>query len=210
MKKKPLIIVGEIILVAGLTFLSWPISSIGITWVRLALVALLNLVIGISGFAAAGISNIDVDFEWRSWKQYLIGIGICLLLSLAIAWLPAMFGCSLVGTHEDLVGWKFAYNLFNYILIIGPAEEMVFRIYFEKSLIALFDGRRWAGIIASSALFGFWHLINGSWVQVAFTFAIGCVFGFAKEYIKDFHYPGIALCHGLYDFLNYIVRLTIL
>ena len=30
-----------------------------------------------------------------------------------------------------------------------------------------------------------------------------------KEYVKDMHYPGIALSHGLYDFLNYIVRLTV-
>jgi len=29
------------------------------------------------------------------------------------------------------------------------------------------------------------------------------------EYIKDLHYPGVSLAHGLYDFLLYAVRLTL-
>lgn len=73
----------------------------------------------------------------------------------------------------------------------------------------MFSKNRWIGVIIASALFGLWHLINGSFIQVLFTFGIGLVFGLTKEYIKDLHYTGIALSHGLYDFLNYIVTLTI-
>ena len=44
------------------------------------------------------------------------------------------------------------------------------------------------------------HILNGSLLTVAFTFGIGLIFGFAKEYIKDLHYPGVSLVHRLYDF----------
>ena len=38
---------------------------------------------------------------------------------------------------------------------------------------------------------------------------IGLVFGFAKYKIKDCGYVGVALAHGLYDFLNTVVRMFI-
>ena len=94
-------------------------------------------------------------------------------------------------------------------MIIGPVEELLFRVYYQETITSLFKTHQWVGVIIASAIFGLWHLINGSFIQVLLTFGIGCVFGFAKHYIKELHYPGVALSHGLYDFLNYIVRLTI-
>lgn len=58
-------------------------------------------------------------------------------------------------------------------------------------------------------MFGWWHLINGSLLQVAFTFGIGLVFGMCKYYIKNCKYLGLALGHGLYDFLNVVVRMFV-
>ena len=51
--------------------------------------------------------------------------------------------------------------------------------------------------------------INGSIMQVLFTFGIGLVFGTCRYLIKDCKYPGLALGHGLYDFLNEIVRIFV-
>ena len=64
-------------------------------------------------------------------------------------------------------------------------------------------------IILASMLFGIWHLINGSFFQVLFTFMIGSVFGFAKYFIKQYKYLGLSFTHGLYDFLNVIVRMFV-
>ena len=64
------------------------------------------------------------------------------------------------------------------------------------------------GIIAA-LLFGLWHIINGNIIQVLFTFGIGLVFGFSKYKIKNCGYVGVSLAHGLYDFLNTIVRMFI-
>lgn len=64
--------------------------------------------------------------------------------------------------------------------------------------------------LCSCLLFGLSHILNGSLLTVVFTFGIGLIFGFAKEYIKDLHYLGVSLVHRLYDFLLYVVRLTLI
>ena len=64
--------------------------------------------------------------------------------------------------------------------------------------------------LCSCLLFGLSHILNGLLLTVAFTFGIGLIFGFAKEYIKDLHYPGVSLDHRLHDFLLYVVRLTLI
>ena len=65
------------------------------------------------------------------------------------------------------------------------------------------------GVLTASFLFGLWHVINGNIMQVLFTFGIGLVFGFAKYKIKDCKYPGLAFGHGLYYFINTLVRMFV-
>ena len=43
-----------------------------------------------------------------------------------------------------------------------------------------------------------------------FTFGIGMVFGFTRYIFRSVKLPGIALCHGLYDFLNHVVRMFVI
>ena len=76
-------------------------------------------------------------------------------------------------------------------------------------MVCFFTSHKWIGVIAAAFMFGLWHLINGSIIQVLFTFGIGLVFGFSRYLINDMDYPGIALAHGLYDFMNTIVRMFI-
>lgn len=207
--KKYIILISEMIILMGLTFLSWTIPYISNLPLKIMFNIILNLLIGLSGYVSMKLSGLKIDFEWKNYKQYIISIIIALILSIIIAWIPALLGTSLVGNHEDFVLWHFVFYLFFYILIIGPVEELVFRVYFQKTFVSMFNKNKWIGVIIASLLFGAWHIINGSIIQAIFTFGIGLIFGMAKEYIKDVHYPGISLCHGLYDFLNYIVRLTI-
>ena len=66
------------------------------------------------------------------------------------------------------------------MLIIGPVEEFVFRVYLQDMFVSLFKKQKWIGVVVSSFLFGLWHIINDNIIQVLFTFCIGLVFGFAK------------------------------
>ena len=101
------------------------------------------------------------------------------------------------------------YELLFCLLIIGPVEELVFRVYLQDVLLGWFKKQPWLGVVIAAALFGTWHLINGSIVQGSFTFGIGLVFGCAKYKVKGCGYVSVAFGHGLYDFLNTLVRMFI-
>lgn len=210
MKKKVIILITSILLAVGCLVGGLYAAKIEIVWLRLTLNIICNLLIGLIAYIAIKLSGMKIDFEWKNYKQYLIGILICIILSFCIAWLPALLGYSLVGSKTNFVLWIFFFELLYFFLVIGPVEELFFRVYIQGFFVDLFKKHKWIGVIIASALFGLFHLLGGGWIQVAFTFGFGLVFGFAKQYIKDMHYPGISVCHGLYDFLSYVVRITVL
>ena len=167
-------------------------------------------------FKQLGISNADeltgikIGIELKNYLQFVIGLGIALTLSLCLAFIPAWCGHSLVGQHLDYNLGTLIYAFFFYLLVIGPVEELVFRVYYQETFILFFKKHKWIGVIIASALFGLWHRINGSFVQVLFTFGIGLVFGFAKYFIRQYKYLGLAFTHGLYDFLNVVVTMFVI
>jgi membrane protease YdiL (CAAX protease family) len=155
------------------------------------------------------LTDMKIEIDFRNKYQYLIGIAIALGLSVVIAVIPALCGFSLIGNHADFSWLVLIYDLFCYLLIIGPVEEFIFRVYLQDTFVSFFEKNKWLGIVIASLLFGLWHIINGSIIQVLFTFGIGLVFGFAKYRIKNCGYVGVAFGHGLYDFLNTLPRLYI-
>ncbi len=116
----------------------------------------------------------------------------------------------MIGHHVDFSWFALLYDFLFYLLVIGPVEEFVFRIYLQDALVSFFEKSKWLGVVIASFLFGLWHIINGNIIQVLFTFGIGLVFGFSKYKIKECGYAGVAFGHGLYDFLNSLVRMFIL
>lgn len=50
---------------------------------------------------AMKLTGMKIDFDFNNHKQYLIGIIIALLLSLLIAFVPALCGFSLIRNHTD-------------------------------------------------------------------------------------------------------------
>ena len=209
MKRKIIILVITTLLIIGVTFLSWPIATLGSVWLKRVLAVLLNLTNSAIAFAAIKLTGIELDLDIKNYLQYLIGVAIALSLSLGIAFIPAFFGSSLVGTHQVFSWETLLWSFFNFFFIIGPVEELIFRVYYQKTFIGFLPKFKWIGVVIAAFLFGWWHLINGSLLQVAFTFGIGLVFGMCKYFIKNCKYLGLALGHGLYDFLNVIVRMFI-
>ena len=209
MKKKIIVLVITTILLIGITFLAWPIATVSNVWLKRVLAVLLNLTNGAVAFIAIKLTGIDIDLDIKNYWQYLIGIGIALCLSLGIAFIPALCGANFVGAHQDFSWGTLLWSFFNFFFIIGPVEELIFRVYYQETFIGFFNKFMWIGVLIAAFMFGWWHLINGSLLQVAFTFGIGLVFGMCKYYIKNCKYLGLALGHGLYDFLNVIVRMFI-
>ena len=210
MKKKIIILVVATILMCVFTFLGGLNIYIDNLILRRLFVISINLLNGATAFVAIKLTGVKIGIELKNFWQYLIGLGIALTLSLFIAFIPAWCGHSLVGVHTNYDIGTFIYAFFFFLLVIGPVEELVFRVYYQETFMSFFNKHKWIGVIIASALFGLWHLINGSPLQVLFTFGIGLVFGFAKYFLKQYKYLGVAFSHGLYDFLNVVVTMFVI
>ncbi len=207
MKKKIIVLVVSLLLIGFITFSIQLVPKDIDQVIKFIIRVLLNLLNGAVALVAIKITGVKVDLGLKNWRSYLIGLYIALALSYVIAVMPALFGFSLVGEHLKFSWLELLVNLFFFMIIVGPVEELIFRVYVQETFIGFFTKHKWIGVIIASALFGLWHFINnGDFAQVLFTFGIGAVFGFAKYFIKECKFVGVAFAHGLYDFLNVIVQ----
>lgn len=209
-KKRNIVIFSlSLVMICTVTFSARFVKYIDITVLKVIMQVFFNLLNGLIALIAMKLTNMKIDIALKNKHQYLIGAAIAFVLSVVIAIVPALCGFSLIGNHMDFSWSVLTYDFLFYMLIIGPVEEFVFRVYLQDTFMSFFEKNKWLGVIIASFLFGLWHIINGSIIQVLFTFGIGLVFGFAKYKIKDCGYIGVAFGHGLYDFLNSLVRMFI-
>ena len=199
----------SIVFMIAITFFARFVKIIDILWLRIAALVGLNLLNGVVALIAMKITRMKINIDFKNKHQIFIGAVIAITLSVFIAIIPALCGFSLVGEHTDFSWFTIIYDFLFYMLIIGPVEEFVFRVYLQDTFVSFFEKKKWIGVVVASFLFGLWHMINGSIIQVIFTFGIGLVFGFAKYKIKDCGYIGVSFGHGLYDFLNTVVRMFV-
>jgi len=208
-KKNIIILCCSIAMICAVTFSARYIKYIDIAAFKIFAQVVLNLLNGIVAWIAMKLTGMTVDVDFKNKRQYLIGAAVALSLSVVIAIIPALCGFSLVGGHTDFSWFNIIYDFLFYLLIIGPVEELVFRVYLQETFVSFFEKHKGMGVVIAAFLFGLWHIINGNIVQVLFTFGIGLVFGFAKYKIKDCSYVSVAFGHGVYDFLNTLVRMFI-
>lgn len=136
----------------------------------------------------------------KLWLQILIGICIAAILCFFVGILPILCGTSLIGSHNDMSAGRIVLAAVQDILFVGVGEEIVFRGYIQNQFTVWLKKCKWLSPLIAAAIFGLWHLINGSLIQVLFTTAIGCVFGYAKYFIKDCSLLSVIIAHGFYDF----------
>ena len=208
-KRNIVILCCSLAMICSVTFSARFIKYIDIRVFKILAQVVLNLLNGLIAWIAMKLAGMKIDINLKNKHQYGIGVTISLILSVTIAIIPALCGFSLIGNHTDFSWFVLIYDLLFYMLIIGPVEEFVFRVYLQDTFMSFFEKHKWLGVVIASFLFGLWHIINGNVVQVLFTFGIGLVFGFSKYKINDCGYVGVSVGHGLYDFLNTLVRMFI-
>lgn len=96
-------------------------------------------------------TNIHFGNVW----QYLYGAIIALGLSIVIAVIPALCGFSLVGNHQDFSWFVILFDFLFYLLIIGPVEELVFRVYLQDAFVSFFKKSKWMGLWLPLSCSGF-------------------------------------------------------
>ena len=199
-RKQIALLAGFCIAVTAVTSLGGLCMRLSERWLKILLLALCNLTNGALALLFLRLSGQRLIVSLRGGRQYAIALGLAAALGVGMILLPIPLGFSLFG-HTDFVPWKLAYAVLNNLLIIGPVEELMFREYVQGTLCGLLPKRGWLGVVLASALFGAWHLINGSVMQALITAGIGCVFGFARHRLNGCTWLSVALGHGLYDTL---------
>ena len=157
-KKRTAVLCGSVVCIAAVTFLAGAVRYIGAPWLRITALVAANLLNGLTALAAMRLTGMKIDIDLKNWRQYFTGAALALSLSLVIAVIPALCGVCLVGRHTDFTWGKLVYNLLFYLLIVGPVEEFIFRVYLQDVFVGLFKSSGWLGVIAADALFGLWHM----------------------------------------------------
>lgn len=210
--KKLIILVVCCCAVAAITFLSGQLlnlfEAVPIKRVMNCAIYTAMAVCAIVGMKLSGMS-IKEQLDFRNANQYLWGLAVFAFLSLSFAVIPILCGGNFIGGHFEPSVGEIIYNGAFYIIFVGPVEELVFRGYIQELLSDILPKPKWLGALIAAALFGLWHLVNGSLIQVIFTFAIGLILGLSKYFIKNCTLISVSLGHGLYDFFNIILRIVL-
>lgn len=209
-KKNFSILCGSLVMICAFTFCGKFIRYIDLAAFRILARVVIYLLMGFTAWIAMKCSGMSVEMDFKNKRQYFIGVAIAFSLAIVIGVIPALCGFSLVGQHQNFSWFGITYEFLLCLLVIGPVEEFVFRVYLQDAFVSFFGKRKWLGVVIAAFLFGGWHIINGFLMQGFFTFGIGLIFGFAKYKIKDCTYLSVALGHGMYDFLIALVRMFIL
>ena len=116
-------------MICAVTFSARFIKYIDIRVFKIVAQVVLNLLNGLIAWIAMKLTGMKIDINLKNKHQYWIGATIALVLSVLIAIIPALCGFSLIGNHADFSWFHLIYDLLFYMLIIGPVEEFVFRVY---------------------------------------------------------------------------------
>ena len=205
-----LILFISLALIFGSACLVSLINTIDYVWLRLAAFIAVNYLNGFIAYAAMKGMKRKAEIDLTNKRQYLAGCCIGLALALLIAVIPALCGYSLIGMHRDWSWVEVLFQLLFCMLVVGPVEEFIFRVYLQELFVSCLPRNKWIGGVLAALLFGLLHLINGNLIQVLFAFGIGLIFGFSKYKLKNCGFVGVAVAHGLYDFLIVITRMLLL
>lgn len=210
--KKLIILAVVMAVIACITLCTRLFSLIENAWLRRLLSCLQYAVLTVPAVVGMKLSGISLkeQMDFANKKQYLWAIVIFAALSLSVAVIPALFGVSFIGGHTEPPAVLVAYSALFYIGFVGTVEELIFRGYIQELFVDILPKHKWLGAVIAAAIFGLWHWVNGSFVQVLFTFAIGAFIGLMKYFIKNCTLISAALGHGLYDFMNIIVRIFLI
>lgn len=210
LKKRAFIFAAAVVLICGITALALLTGYVKNFALRTVLLVLINFSMAAAAAVAARLSGMDLrkHFDFGNWKQYVFALIPCAVTVGAVLVCYA-FGINLFGQSQFAVS-ALVYDLLFYYLVIGPAEELIFRVYIQEALADMLPKAKWVSVIIASLMFGFWHLITDfNLFKVLVTAIIGGVFGAFKYRFENCTYLSVAIAHGSHDFLMSLFAFTL-
>ena len=141
-------------------------------------------------------------FKDKMLIQIGIGVAIALAMSVVFTLVPHLAGFGQffdTGNRYEYL-WQYIFEFTYCILSVGFVEEFVFRGFIFGKLQKICRNNV-LPVVISSALFGFFHIFNGSIFQVLMTAGIGALFCLCRLKIKNCSTLSLVIAHGVYDAL---------
>lgn len=92
-----------------------------------------------------------------------------------------------------------------YPLVSVISQEVIYRTFFFHRYGPLFGDARWLAYLVNGTLFGFAHIIFGSYVSIALTTVLGCLLAWRYDETRSFW--AVWLEHTLYGCLVFTIGL---
>lgn len=180
------------------------ISMIIVYWL-IALIPIIVMFVNKDKLVEYGFSKDKIKF------QIIVGFLIGIAMSVILTLLPHLFG---LGEYVDSGKryqylWQFIYEFFYCIFAVGFVEEFIFRGFVYKKIKNI-SQKDIIAIIASSVLFGMFHLFSGNIIQMLMTACIGAFFCFCRLNVKNCSTLSLIIAHGVYDALITVLASTLL
>ena len=134
--------------------------------------------------------------------QIGIGAAVAIVMSVVFTLVPHLAGFGQffdTGNRYEYL-WQYIFEFTYCILSVGFVEEFVFRGFIFGKLQKICRNNV-LPVVISSALFGFFHIFNGSIFQVLMTAGIGALFCLCRLKIKNCSTLSLVIAHGVYDAL---------
>ena len=172
-------------------------------WLAMTVSACVLITLSISSFCPYNGRDNGAMTCGRWVKELALGIGIAVVLWLVFwtgdkvsQWLfdfarPQVD--SIYGMKEGNQPWLIALLL---LFIIGPAEELFWRGYVQRSL-----SNRWnanVGFILTTAIYTLVHLPSGNFMLIMAAMVCGVAWGGLYRLMPR-HFPAIVISHALWD-----------
>lgn len=141
-------------------------------------------------------------FKDKMLIQIGIGVAIAIAMSVVFTLIPHLAGFGQffdTGNRYEYL-WQYIFEFTYCILSVGFVEEFVFRGFIFGKLQKICRNNV-LPVVISSALFGLFHIFNGSIFQMLMTAGIGALFCLCRLKIKNCSTLSLIIAHGVYDAL---------
>lgn len=128
-----------------------------------------------------------------------IGTGIGIVWYVVYSW---MYGG--IQIQYTLERWRYIAACCKYMLVIGPTEELMYRVAIMGQLEQICLKRKWIAPLLANTLFALAHLFQHDWLNVALAFVVGGVYTICFYKWKRCGYIMVSVMHGMFDIVIYM------
>lgn len=101
--------------------------------------------------------------------------------------------------------WEMLYVFIQYMCVVGPSEELIYRFAIMGSMEELCEKCRWLAPLVANLLFALSHIFQTNWFNVLFAFVFGGVYTLFTYRWKKCGLVMASAMHGMFDFMIVLI-----